>query len=191
MSPPLQAFLELAAIGVGLVALVVAGDSLARKKRITIEGLILACDAYRGRGARCARRAARLVRKGVDSPMESRLRLLLVLAGLPEPVVNVIIRSPDGHWSMRYDLCFRELKLIIEYDGRQHAESAAQWARDIERRELIDKLHYRLLLVTATGIYAHPLTTLDRVRDTMIELGATNVPKKYRPEWRRHFPGRT
>ena len=46
-----------------------------------------------GRGCRLARRAASLAREGVDSPQETRLRLLLVLAGLPEPRVNVIIRG--------------------------------------------------------------------------------------------------
>jgi hypothetical protein len=28
--------------------------------------------------------------------METRLRLLIVLAGLPEPTVNVIVRGEDG-----------------------------------------------------------------------------------------------
>lgn len=190
VSPPIQAFLELAAVGVGLVALVVAGDSLVKKKRFSLDALIRACDTYTGRGAHRARRAARLVREGVDSPMESRLRLLLVLAGFPEPVVNVVIWKADGRWDLRFDTCFPELMLIVEYDGRQHAENTEQWARDIERRELIAKLGYRHLTVTSAGIFTSPRTTLDRVRDTMIELGATNVPKKYRTGWERHFPGR-
>ena len=35
--------------------------------------------------------------------METRVRLLLVLAGLPEPTVNVIVRGEDGSWKMRFD----------------------------------------------------------------------------------------
>ena len=72
---------------------------------------------------------------GVDSGMETRLRLLLVLAGLPEPQVNVILRQPDGSWSMRLDLSYPHLELIVEYDGRQHADSTQQWKRDSRRRE--------------------------------------------------------
>jgi hypothetical protein len=70
------------------------------------------------------RRSASLARKGVDSPQETRLRLLLVLAGLPEPRVNLLLRGRDGSWRRRYDLAYELLRLIIEYDGRQHAENA-------------------------------------------------------------------
>jgi hypothetical protein len=60
-------------------------------------------------GARLARRVAGLVRKGVDSAMETRLRLLIVLAGLPEPEVNVIVRDENGDWELRFDLCYPQL----------------------------------------------------------------------------------
>ncbi len=49
--------------------------------------------------------------------METRLRLLLVLAGLPEPTVNVIVRGPDGEWLRRFDLCYPIFRLVVEYDG--------------------------------------------------------------------------
>ena len=67
------------------------------------------------------RRAAGLARKDVDSPTETRLRLLLVLAGPPEPTVNMILRARDGSWRRRYDLAYEEFWLIIKNDGRQHA----------------------------------------------------------------------
>lgn len=54
--------------------------------------------------------------------MESRLRMLLVLAGFAEPQVNFILRDLAGDWSRRFDLCYRALKLIIEYDGEQHGD---------------------------------------------------------------------
>ncbi len=44
---------------------------------------------------------AALVRHGVDSPMESRLRLLIVLAGLPEPEVGRTVYDADGGWLIR------------------------------------------------------------------------------------------
>ena len=43
--------------------------------------------------------------------MESRLRMLIVLAGLPEPDVNVIFRKPDSSWLMRLDLYYAAFPL--------------------------------------------------------------------------------
>jgi hypothetical protein len=99
----------------------------------------------------------------VDSPQETRIRLLLVLAGLPEPRVNLIIRGRDGGWRRRYDLAYEELQLIVEYDGRQHAEDTEQWLTDIFRREELDQIRWRLVIVTSEGIYREPLRTLERV----------------------------
>jgi hypothetical protein len=90
-----------------------------------------------------------LAREGVDSPQETRLRLLLVLGGLPEPRVNLIIRGRDGSWRRRYDLAYEHLRLIIEYDGRKHAEDSRQWLTDIFRREELDQMRWRLVIVTS------------------------------------------
>ena len=95
ISAPVAVFLELAMLHLDLVALVVLGDSLVRRTRITTESLIAAADGWSGRGARLARRAAALVRTGVDSAMESRLRMMIILAGLPEPQVSFIVRNAD------------------------------------------------------------------------------------------------
>jgi hypothetical protein len=87
---PVQAFLELAS-SLDLVELVVLGDSLVKPKHFTPEALLAAAAGWTRNGAARARKAAGFVRPGVDSPKESRLRMLLVLAGLPEPTVNLII----------------------------------------------------------------------------------------------------
>ena len=139
IASPTQTFLDLAC-SLDLVELVVLGDSLVKAKRVTPEDLVAAASEWVGNGVVRARRAARFARKGVDSPKETRLRMLLVLAGLPEPTVNVIIRNPDGSWRMRFDLSYPGLKLIIEYDGRQHAENSGQWRRDLSRREELEAI---------------------------------------------------
>jgi hypothetical protein len=133
------------------VDLVVLGDAMLKAELTTIPTLIGAIEAWQGYGTRLAVRAARLMREGVDSPMETRVRLLIVLAGLPEPTVNVIVRGEDGSWRMRFDLCYLEQRLIVEYDGRRHADSPEQWERDIYRREDLDRMDYRLLIVTSLG----------------------------------------
>ncbi|MDV3221737.1 hypothetical protein [Intrasporangium sp.] len=187
VTTPAQTFLDLAA-DLGLVDLVVLGDSLVKAERVTPAQLVEAAAAFRGRSRRRARRAAGLVRAEVDSPMETRLRLLLVLAGLPEPVINHKIHWPGGRVRFRFDLSYPEYRLVIEYDGRQHAESDDQWGIDLDRREWMDGGKWRLIVVRATGIYTTPAHTLQRVIGAMRDQGMP-VPT-LSDEWRQHFPSR-
>jgi hypothetical protein len=158
-----------------------------KAKLTTVPTLMNAIESWAGYGTRLALRAARLMRDGVDSPMETRLRLLIVFAGMPEPTVNVIVRGEDGSWRMRFDLCYLDQRLIVEYDGRKHADSTEQWERDIYRREELDQMDYRLLIVTSRGVYSEPQRTLERVRDALRERGV-KVPSRFKNGWRRHFP---
>jgi hypothetical protein len=187
LTTPAQTFLDLAA-DLGLVDLVVLGDSLVKTKRVTPAHLVEAAAAFRGRSRRMARRAAGLVRAEVDSPMETRLRLLLVLAGLPEPVINHKIRWPGGTVRFRFDLSYPEYRLIIEYDGRQHAESDDQWGTDLDRREWMDGGKWRLIVVRSKGIYSTPALTLQRVIGAMRDQGMP-VPT-LSDEWRQYFASR-
>jgi hypothetical protein len=171
----------------GLVDLVVLGDSLVKAGRTSPEKLRTTAAKVRGKDGATLRRAAALVRAGVDSPMETRLRLLLVLAGLPEPVVNHVECDEDGRWSRRFDLAFPEHRLAIEYDGRQHAETQEQWERDVDRREGLDADCWRLVVVLAKGIYREPERTLQRVVTAMRDVGMPG--RVTSEEWRLHFPG--
>ena len=188
VSTPEQTFLDLAAGGMTLVDLVVVADGMIKAGHTTPERLLAAATEWRGRGCRVARRAAGLAREGVDSPTETRLRLLLVLAGLPEPRVNLLLRARDGSWRRRYDLAYEHLRLVVEYDGRQHANDTGQWLTDIHRREELDRMRWRLVVVTKEGLYDDPLQTLIRVRDALRDCGAVGLRRSFRPEWRVHFP---
>ncbi|WP_442297545.1 hypothetical protein [Terrabacter sp. RAF57] len=188
VTTPVQTFLDLAHC-LTLVDLVVLGDSLVRKKRFTPDELVALAEKHRGPHSRLARRAARLVRAGVDSPMETRLRLLIVLAGLPEPEVDHRVHDDDGTLLRRYDLSYLPFRLIIEYDGRQHAESDEQWLNDIGRDEALDDEQIRRLVVVSRDIYSTPANTLARITRAMRRAGMP-VPR-LRHEWRRHFPSRS
>lgn len=185
VTTPVDTFLDLST-HLGLVDLVVLGDSLVRKRRCTVEQLLEAARTRRGRGCLLARRAASLVRAEVDSPMESRLRLLMVLAGLPEPTVNHKVRWADGTVRFRFDLSYPSHGVVIEYDGRQHAESDEQWDHDIDRREWMDGNGVRLVVVRSKDVYRTPAHTLGRITGVMRARGM-RVPR-LSEEWRRHFP---
>jgi len=69
------------------------------------------------------RRALLHAEPASESPMESRLRMLLVLAGLPRPMAQVTVRDRHGRALGRPDLYYPEQRLGIEYDGATHRTS--------------------------------------------------------------------
>lgn len=187
VSSAIDTFVDLAGV-LSLVDLVVLGDAMVRLKLVTVAELVAHCAGSRHRHTRAARRAAAFVRAEVDSPMESRLRMLLVLAGLPEPVVNHTLRDEFGQVIRRFDLSYPALRLIVEYDGRQHAKDTRQWRHDLERREEFDNDGWKLVVVTSEGIYEQPERTVERVAVALRERGVRVRTRS--DQWRPHFPGR-
>lgn len=182
-----QLFVELAEL-LGLVDLVITGDHLVRHGHLSVRALSEFCRASTGRGAVAARRAASYVRERVDSPMETRLRMLLVLAGLPEPLVNITVTDAHGRPLRRYDLCYPAGRLAIEYDGRHHVERIEQWESDLDRRAGIDDDGWRLLVLVARDVYAHPHRTLARIHRLLKDRRVAGTPARLRDDWRAHFP---
>lgn len=182
-------FIELASY-LTLVDLVVVGDALVRLKRVSSDQLRAFCDASDARFARAAQRAAAYVRAKVDSPMETRLRMLIILAGLPEPEVNHEIRDDFGNVIMCFDLSYPGIKLIIEYDGRQHAKNTKQWLHDVKRRERLDETGWRIVIVTSEGIYRKPAETISRVWRALQQRGRSGLQTKTTDAWRPFFPAR-
>ncbi len=185
VSTPERLFVELAE-QLHLVDLVVAGDALVRWHGVTPEQLVAAARDVLGRVGRLARRGASLVRRDVDSPNETKLRVLLVLAGLPEPVVNHKVRWPDGEVRYRFDLSWPWAKVLVEYDGRQHRDDLDRWDADLSRRDWLDAEGWIVVPVVARGLYRRPDETLARVRAALTRAGVV-IPRGS-DEWRRWFP---
>lgn len=126
------------------------------------------------RGGRVLRQAGELVRAGVDSPPETDLRLLVVRAGLPEPVVNRDVVDDDDIWIHRPDLSWPRWRLGVDYDGSHHfTRGQAQLRRDSSRREDLRSIGWLLSVVTATDLYGRPLIVLRRIRQALLDRGAT------------------
>lgn len=182
-----QTFIDLAA-RLTLIDLVVLGDSWARRDPMVAAALVQAADRAAGRGARRARAAARLVRPGVRSPRETRTRLLLVLAGFPEPTVSHEICGDDGRVIYELDLAYVEWRLGFEYDGRHHIERAQQWGKDLLRREDVESLGWRVVVLIGRDHY-RPAQTLGRIRRAAHSVGMPVPPLSH--EWQLHFPDGT
>jgi very-short-patch-repair endonuclease len=139
--------------------------------------------------ARRALEAARYVRRDVDSPMETRLRMPLVLAGLPEPEINLKIRDDDGEVIRKYDLSYPAARIAVEYNGKVHIETTEQWEHDLERRADVDEDNWRLIVVVSAGIYKRPEQTVARVWRVLRARGVSGTPARPSDAWRAHFPG--
>jgi len=187
VTTPEQTFCDLAGT-LSLVDLVILGDSLVRKKATTTAALLSAVERWAGPHRARARRAAGLVRERVDSPMETRVRLMLVFAGLPEPVVNLQVGA-DGV-TFRLDLAWPELRLAVEYDGRHHAEDAHQWGHDLSRREWLDAHGWRLIVLRAEDVYSTPWASVARVVAAMVSRGYDKPLTSPPATFAEHFPGR-
>ena len=124
--------------------LTVVADHLIRRPRpefegrseahATLEELADMLDRHKGTpGIRKARLALEQARIGADSAPETRLRLALEHAGLPEAQLNRatvlsagVVRQPD--------LAYSEYRVAVEYEGKGHSDPA-QIVRDIAREE--------------------------------------------------------
>jgi very-short-patch-repair endonuclease len=176
VSEPLTLFVELATL-LGEDDLVAVGDALVldpaeldpRDLRpwITLDALRAGCEAARAHGVRRARRAAARVRQGAESPMETFLRLLILRAGLPEPELNQELFDDRGRWIGRFDMVYRDARVIVEYDGDQHRTSTVQYERDISRIDRAIAASWTVVRVRASGIYIHPHETVRRVQEAL------------------------
>jgi hypothetical protein len=85
------------------------------------------------RGARLLTEASTFLRERVESPRETRTRLVLIRSGLPEPEVNIPVIDQHGELIAICDMFYRQYRVAVEYEGQHHAFSPTQFARDVDR----------------------------------------------------------
>jgi len=168
---PARVWIQLGPL-LGQTSLVAAGDYLVQRKQplASLTDLAQAVDAAVGvRGVRSLRVALGLVRAGTDSPMETRLRLLLVRAGLPEPVIHHPIFDWTGGYVGAPDLAYVSERIALEYEGDGHRTDPAVFADDIERRERMQEAGWYVIRVIKGHVFERPGWLIDRVRRQLRE----------------------
>lgn len=138
-----QMFLECATV-LRVDELIALGDALVRRPRphyetrrspySSIEALAASLDAHRNvHGHPVASAALNQVRVGADSAPETRMRLALIRAGLPEPELQVPA-DPQNPRSPQADAAYVRQKLALQYDGRVHFDvDRAKQDRRVDR----------------------------------------------------------
>lgn len=171
-----------------LVDAVTAGDWLLYRRHTTLDALHGYVRGHHGPGAPMARRAVAYVRERVESPRESYVRMLLVLAGLPEPRCNPNLGA--AQFIGRGDLVYDEYGLLVEYDGRQHAEVADQWEHDLDRLDDFEDATWGCVRVTARRL-RRPRAVVSRVHAKLVARGYAGPPPAPGAEWVALFETRT
>lgn len=140
----------------GLDDLVAAADHLLEATTLSEEEgkalLDIAIGRTRRRGCSTLRRALQEARKGSRSPGETRVRLLLCRAGLPEPELNVRILDDRGRFLGTGDLVWRRYRVVLEYEGAHHASDPEQFRYDVERYERFRDAGWTVVRVTAADL---------------------------------------
>jgi hypothetical protein len=96
-----------------------------------------------------------------ESPMETRLRWLLIQAGLPGPQVQAELSDASARLLGRVDLYYPEARLAVEYDGGHHRERMVE---DNRRQNLLISSGYRVLRFTAADIHNRADVVIAQVR---------------------------
>lgn len=153
----------------------VVADIALHQRRITVDDLARWVKENRGRhGIRRLRRVIELAEPAAESPMESRLRMVIVLGGLPRPRAQVTIRDGQGGFAGRPDLYYEVERLGIEYDGSTHRDSLAS---DDRRQNRLLRAGVRLLRFTAHDVLRDPDSVVNQVRGMLYasSAGRTHV----------------
>jgi hypothetical protein len=142
--------------------LVILGDHLVRRAQLsggpgaaerTRAALAQAAEASPSahNRRRRLRTAATLVRVGAHSPKETRLRLALTAAGLPEPDLQLEVWDPEFslHHPATADLGYRQARVALHYDGGHHGADR-QIDRDVQRNAAFERRAYRNITVSSS-----------------------------------------
>jgi very-short-patch-repair endonuclease len=86
-----------------------------------------------------------------ESVLEARLIRMLRRARLPEPTRQFEVRE-QGKLLARVDLAYPDFCLAIEADGYRYHSGRIAWQRDLERRNDLTRVGWRVVHVTWTDV---------------------------------------
>jgi very-short-patch-repair endonuclease len=142
-----RALLDLCSWSPLVEALIVIDAAI--RRRVTTAAALL---EYSNRRSSQLRKLAAIAAPA-ESPMETRLRWLLLEAGLPMPEVQVDLYDDSGNFLGRADLYYPSARLIIEFDGRNHQDRLVS---DLRRQNALHAAGYNMLRFTSADLYGRP-----------------------------------
>ncbi len=129
-------------------------------------------------GVARARQAVAHAEPKSESPMETRLRMLLVLGGLPRPQAQAQLFTTAGRFVARVDLLYPEPGLAIEYDGENHRDRLVD---DNRRQNRLQELGVHLLRYTGPDLRDRAPAVVAEVRRALHAHSAGKRPPSPAP----------
>ena len=164
ITTPARTWLDCAAL-VSITDVVAMGDAILRSRLATDRQLEEMVAWGRGRrGVRAARLGLPILDGDAESPGESWVRGLLVLADIPRPVCNLPVTIAG--WTFRLDMAWKEKRVAVEYDGAEYHGPEHQ-ARDEWRRGLLAAAGWTVIVVRKED-FAHFERIIRAVRAALI-----------------------
>jgi hypothetical protein len=146
----------------------IAVDAMLHRRVVTLPELHRVADAHPGwRGVMTFREVLRIAEPGAASPMETRLRLIIVDGGLPRPIAQYRI-SDARSFVGQVDLAYPEPRVAIEYEGDHHREKDT-FRKDIVRFNRLQAAGWAALRFTADDVFKRPQKIVDEVRRAIAE----------------------
>jgi hypothetical protein len=147
-------------------------DALAAATGLAAEAIGALADEHRGaRGIRKLRQAIAVMDPGAQSPQETRIRLLLMNAGLPRPRTQIPVSDPLESRCYYVDMGWEELRVDIEYEGDYHSTDRDRYVRDIKKRDALTRLGWRIVWVVREDPDADILRRTHSARETAQSAG--------------------
>ena len=144
-----------AGLPVGLDDLIVAGDAAANLLG-EVAPLKRAVEArVRPRGKVTLTFALPRVRLGAWSPMETRSRLMVTRAGLPEPRHNRPVVSHTGEWLGFGDLVWEQQRVVGEYMGVEFHTRSRDKVHDGLRRDRVERGDWAVVEIVSADVFEH------------------------------------
>lgn len=111
------------------------------------------------------------IRVGSESPRETRVRLVICRAGLPEPELGYELFDNRGTFVARFDQAYPRYRVAVEYDGRQHAFDVHQFERDADRWDAIRAQGWTLVRILNHHLRGDGSTVVSKVSAALRDAG--------------------
>ncbi|MDI2030016.1 DUF559 domain-containing protein [Saccharopolyspora sp. TS4A08] len=145
-------------------------DALLHSGMLSKDALGRFMNGRHDNGIRRARHGFELLDERAESVPESVLRVKFALRGL-RPVPQLEIPGEFGQ-QLRGDLGFPEAKVVVEYEGRWHADPE-QFRRDERRRAWLRANGWLVIVVTAEDL----ATSADQLVETVARAVRERTPR--------------
>ena len=165
-----------------LIDAIVAGDWLLHREHTTRSEVLEVARHQEWRpGASQAVEVLRWLDARSRSPKESELRAVLVASGLPAPEVNTAIHRGREQIAV-VDLLYEFWRLVVEYEGRQHALETRQFQIDITRYARLREASFEYVQVTQ-AMLAQPRALVLHVHQALVRRGYGGPPPDLGTAW--------